>query len=104
MTDAERDRYLDLTLPKGLHQMMEAFNEMKPAERKRLVNRALADLERLRAEAIDEEIETGLSDSQFQRMVDEGMKSFYSEASASVKIDLQPVIEQVQAIMQARGR
>src|ERR1041384_7528673 len=50
MTDEERARYLDLTLPKGMQQMMEAFNEMTPTRRKQIVNRALNDMNRMRDE------------------------------------------------------
>jgi hypothetical protein len=103
MTDTERAHYLDLTLPKGFKQMMEAFNDMQPAQRKQIVNRALADLSRAR-ENMDpndhDHLHTALSDQSTQRIINEGMKSFLSDANAATKIDLQPLIEQMQAIMQ----
>ena len=104
LTDAERAHYLDLTLPKGFKQMMEAFNDMQPAQRKQIVNRALADLSRAR-ENIDpndhDHWHTALSEQSTQRIINEGMKSFLSDANAATKIDLQPLIEQMQAIMQS---
>jgi len=33
--------------------------------------------------------------------VEEGMRSFFSDASAETKLDLQPFIEQIQSIMQS---
>jgi hypothetical protein len=100
LTPEERLRYVDLTLPKGLKQMMEAFNNMPPAKRKQLVNRALADLDRVREETGHLHAERVLSDANLQRIVDEGMKTFIRDASAETKLDLQPLIEQMQNIMQ----
>lgn len=100
MTDAERRRYIDLTLPKGVKQMMEAFNEMTPAKRKQVVNRAMADLNRVREELGRQDAEGSLPDQALKRIIDEGMKSFISDANAETKLDLQPLIEQMQSIMQ----
>ena len=100
MTDAERRQYIDMTLPKGVKQMMEAFNEMTPAKRKQVVNRAMADLNRVREEIGRQDAEGALSDQTVKRLIDEGMKSFISDANAETKLDLQPLIEQMQSIMQ----
>lgn len=100
MTDEEKARYLDLTLPKGMQQMMQAFNEMTPARRKQVVNRALNDLDRMREETGQGEIQRALSDQNVQRIIDEGMKNYLRDATAQTKLDLQPVIEQMQSIMQ----
>ena len=100
MTDEERSRYLDLTLPKGMQQMMVAFNEMTPAKRKQLVTRSLADMNRMREEVGQEELAKTLSDQNVQRIIDEGMKNYISGANSETKLDLQPLIEQMQNIMQ----
>ena len=100
MTEDERHLYLDLTLPKGLKQMMEAFNAMLPAKRKQIVTRALADLDRHRGEIAKKDVNTALADASVQRMIDQGMKSFFTDASADTKLDLQPLVEQIQSIMQ----
>jgi hypothetical protein len=39
-------------------------------------------------------------DENMQKIVDQGLKSFYSEASAETKMDLAPVIEQMQRNLQ----
>ncbi|MEI6084923.1 MAG: hypothetical protein WCS70_11550 [Verrucomicrobiota bacterium] len=100
MTPAERLLYIDLTLPKGLKQMMEAFNEMPAAKRKQIVSRAVADIGRVRDETGHTGAEQALSDANMKRMVDEGMKAFIRDANADTKLDLQPLIEQMQNIMQ----
>jgi hypothetical protein len=100
MTDEERASYLDRTLPKGMQQMMEAFNQMTPVRRKQIVNRALNDMNRMRDEMGQQELTKSLTDQNVQRIIDEGMKNYISGANAETKLDLQPLIEQMQSIMQ----
>ena len=38
-----------------------------------------------------------------QRVIDQGLKSFYSDASADTKLDLAPLIEQMQRNLQGGG-
>ncbi len=88
----EQARFLDLTLPTGFKQMMEAFNKMEPEKRKRFVDKALEEMKQREGEppppVADESIR--------QKMVQQGLKSFYSDASAEVKMDVSPLIEQMQ--------
>jgi hypothetical protein len=100
MNDAEKARYLDLTLPGGMKQMMEAFNKMTPAKRKQLINRAMNDLTRLQSEGNREEFEKTINDENMKRIIDEGMKTYLSEANAASKLEIQPLLEQMQAMMQ----
>ncbi len=100
LTEEERARYIELTLPRGMQQMMEAFNEMPPTKRKQIVNRAMNDLARVREEIPEGRSAPALSDDNFKKIVDEGMKTFIRDASAETKLDLQPLIEQMQSIMQ----
>jgi hypothetical protein len=103
MTPAERAHYLDLTLPKGMKQMMEAFNQMPTEKRKQLVNRALGDLNKARDEAgpnDPDRVRVAFSDPTMQKIINSGMESFLKDANADTKLDLQPLIEQMQNIMQ----
>lgn len=98
LTPDEQNRFLDLTMPEHFKQMMEALNKMTPSDRKRFVNRALKDLQ-------DQEVPDGSrekldQDKHAQRIVEQGLKSFYSEASAATKLDLAPLIEQFQHNLQ----
>jgi len=92
----ERDDFVDRTLPEGFRQMMVAFNKMEPSRRKRYVDRALADLERMDGRESDQENDPALS----QKIVEEGLQAFYSEASAEVKLDFAPLMEQLQRNLQ----
>jgi hypothetical protein len=100
LTPDEQVRFLDLTLPDGFKQMMEALNKMKPEERKRFVNRALKDLQEEEAEGPEGARLRPEQDQHAQRIIEQGLKSFYSEASIETKMDLAPLIEQFQHNLQ----
>lgn len=89
MTDGEKGRYLDLVLPTGFKQMMENLNKMEPAKRKRMIQKAVDNLRSRDPEGEGRR----LSDPQFRKIVDQGMKSFYSEATIEAKMDALPFIE-----------
>ncbi len=95
MTEDERKRFLDLTLPEGFRQLMLALNKMDPAKRKKIVERVLDDIEKDNPEAHER-----INRAEVQKMIAQGMDSFYSEASADVKLDFAPVIEQLQRATQ----
>lgn len=93
----EQGRFLDLTLPEGFKQMMDAFNKMDPVKRKQFVEKALADMKQHEGEEVPKN-----DDPNVQKIVQQGMKSFYSEANADVKMDLSPLIEQMQKNLQGK--
>jgi len=93
LTPSEQDAYLDATLPTGFQQLMESFNKMDPVKRKQLVADALARMKEHEGEGPP----PGDQDSHLaQHVVDQGLKSFYRDANADVKLDLAPLVEQMQ--------
>jgi len=98
LTPDEQGQFLDATLPTGFKQMMDSFNKMDHARRKQFVDRALA---RMRQDE-GERPPPNLDDKNVQRIVDQGLRSFYSDANADVKLDLAPLIEQMQRNVQGR--
>ena len=92
----EQDAYLDATLPTGFDQMMDAFNRMDPLKRKQFVANALEHMK----EHPGDGPAPGADANMAQHVVDQGMKSFYREADADVKLDLAPLIEQMQINLQ----
>lgn len=95
MSDAERKEFLELTLPEGFRQLMLALNKMTPEARKKIVDRALDDIERE-----SPEIAGRIESEDAQKVISEGLGSFYEEASADVKMDFAPVIERLQRATQ----
>lgn len=92
LTPEEQGRFLDATLPTGFRQMMENFNRMDPAKRKQFVDRALSQMKAREGNAPQRPID----DANVQKIVNQGMRSFYNDASAEVKLDMAPLIEEMQ--------
>lgn len=101
LTPDEQGRFLDATLPTDFKQLMEAFNKMEPAKRKEFVNHALDEMKKHEGDAPP----PSQGDDQLRdRVVDQGLKSFYKDANSDVKLDLAPLIEQMQHNLQGGGR
>ena len=89
MSAEEKSRYLDKVLPTGFKQMMENFNKMEPGKRKRMVQKAVDDLQ---AHGVERE-GRDVNNPQFKKIVDQGLKSFYSDATIDAKMDALPFLE-----------
>jgi len=101
LTPEERDRFLEKTLPRGYSQLMQAFNKMPPEQRKGIVERALSDLDAAAARD-GNPADRALSNEQAEKMISLGLDAFYSDASAETKMDLAPIVDRFQQIMQGR--
>lgn len=99
MSAQEQMRFLDLTLPTGFKQMMDALNKMTPEKRKQFVEKTLADMKKHEGEDATDEERKNL-DTNGQKIIDQGFKAFYSDASAETKMDVAPLIEQLQKNLQ----
>ena len=104
MTAGERSRYLDLVLPRGLQQMMDAINRMPRDERQAMVDEALVEMKKGQRDPEQRAFEEQVGEDQLQRIVDEGLRSYLRDASAEAKLDLQPLIEQMQVQMRRLDR
>jgi len=93
LTPEEQAGFLDKTLPTGFKQMMESLNRMEPAKRKQFVEHTLRDMR-------EHEGEDPKIDANARKMMDQGFKSFYNDASTEVKMDVAPLIEQLQKNLQ----
>lgn len=97
LTPDEQSAYLDATLPTGFKEMMESFNKMDPVKRKQFVSRALEQMKEHQGDGPPPDA----AQSQIaQHVIDQGLKSFYKDASADTKLDLAPLVEQMQLNLQ----
>ena len=96
MTPDERSRFLDLTLPQGMHELMVALNKMKPEKRRKIVEDALTKMRNA-----DPAGAPPPNDPQTQKIISEGLESFYKDSSPEVKLDFAPLIEQIQKTTQS---
>ncbi len=96
LTKEEQGAFLDATLPADFKQLMDVFNKMEPAKRKEFVARAVEEVKKHAGEEPPSDVDDGTR----AKIVDQGLKSFYADANADTKIDLAPLIEQMQRNLQ----
>ena len=97
LSPEEQWYFMERRIGRAFDQMMQAFNDMDREERKKIVERTLNDMRRNgngngpalgRLEGQDREF--------VERVTTEGFRAYYEEASAETKLDLAPVLEQMQ--------
>ncbi len=96
MTEEEQRFFMEKRIGKAFDQMMQSFNDMEREERQRIVERTLNQMRR------DGEQRRGLdrledTDPEMaEKIINEGLRAYYQEADADTKLDLAPVLEQMQ--------
>lgn len=117
MTDAEKEQFLEDTLPTGFKQMMTAFEEMPEDKRQKAVSEAIKRLKKAREEqdadlaaADDEkskekgkrrERDPELTPELQAKVMKMGLNSFYRDSSAQTKAELAPFMEELQKTMES---
>jgi peptidoglycan/xylan/chitin deacetylase (PgdA/CDA1 family) len=115
MTEEERGKFIDATLPTGFKQMMDAFAELPDAKRKKVVDDAIKNLREARDDGSagpsgPRTADYGtngpppLSPELEQKVRSLGLKAYYSQSSAETKAELAPLVEEIQnQIRNGRG-
>ena len=117
MNDTEKVQFIEATMPSGFKQMLTSFEELPEAKRKQAIERAMTQMKKARDAAEqdgfvaendpDRDMER-LSPEVQQRVVQIGLKSYYSQSSAQTKAELAPLLEEMQQLMESgmlfRGR
>ena len=95
----EKNLFVDLTIVETMGRFMEALDQMPPEQRKEFVEKGLSEIregrteaEMARAQEMDEDLLTKISE--------EGMRAYFNEASADTKLDLAPLMEAMNEVMQ----
>lgn len=99
LSPREQALFVDLTLVESMTRWMQALEGMPKEERKRFVERGLAQFEDGVAEE-DMERMQDLGNELLQRMTAEGFQAYLSETSAETKMDLAPLMEAMSKVMQ----
>ena len=92
------------TIDEHFNSMMNAFNDMSKSERAEMIRKISKDMEnddhgRRELERLKEEDKEIL-----EQIVERGMRSYYKEANAEVKLDLAPLMQEIQERMQRLHR
>lgn len=104
LAQPEKERFINLTIEKSMETFMKAIDSLDPEQRRKFVEDGLREIEDGRTE---EEMQRTreMSEDLLRRITDEGMKSYFANASADTKIDLAPLMEAMDDVMKGmRGR
>ena len=119
MDDREKVEFIEATLPSGFKQMLNSFEELPEAKRRQAIDRAMTQMKKAREAAEEDGFVASndddpdgdmgkLSPDAQQRVVQIGLKSYYSQSSAQTKAELAPLLEEMQQLMESgilfRGR
>jgi hypothetical protein len=104
LTPDEQRFFFEKRVGRAFEQMMQSFNEMDREERKRVVERSLRQM---RENGGGGGGPGGSMEEQDREMVEKiaeaGFNAYYSEASVETKIDLAPLMEEMQSAMSRVG-
>lgn len=96
LTQEERARFLQETVEQHFKSVMKAFNKMPREERQKLVRQAMKDMDRERPDGRNLERLRQEDEKIFETVVEKGLGAYYEDASAETKMDLAPLMEQMQ--------
>jgi hypothetical protein len=104
LSPEERKLFVDLTVTESMNRFIAALDELKPAERRRFVMQALREIDDGRT--AEEMVRVrALGDNLLDRISEEGMKAYFTKSSADTKLDLAPLLEAMDEVMQGmRGK
>jgi hypothetical protein len=99
LSRSEKTTFVELTVTESMNRMMEALDAMPAEERKRFVEQGLDEVASGRTE---EEMERAreLGDDLLAKVTEEGMRAYYEKASTDTKLDLAPLMEAMNEVMQ----
>jgi hypothetical protein len=103
LTKEERARFLEETVEHHFKSVMKAFNQMPREERQRFVRQAMNDMNRNQPDGRNMDRLKQDDEQVFDRVVDKGLGAYYQDASAETKMDLAPLLEQMQQRLRGFG-
>jgi len=99
MTDEEKARFIEATLPTGFKQMIGAFEQMPDDKRRKMIDDALKNLRSGKNRPAGDPSQVSPELEAKIRTI--GLNSFYSQSSAQTKAELAPLLEELQRQMES---
>ena len=100
MTEAERMKFIEATLPTGMKQTLDAFSKLPPERRKKIVDDSLKRMKEQGVNNADGGFGKNgappLSPELEQKVRELGLQQFYTGSDAETKAELAPLLEQMQ--------
>ncbi|MFD2255072.1 hypothetical protein ACFSSA_00150 [Luteolibacter algae] len=99
LSQDEKNLFIDLTIVETMSRFMEALDQMPEDQRKKFVQQGLNEIREGRTE---EEMERAkeMDENLLTKISEEGMKAYFDKASADTKLDLAPLMEAMNEVMQ----
>lgn len=102
MTEEEQRFFLEKRLGRAFEQIMIAFNEMDREERQAIVERSLEEMRENGRVGPGPDLEE--EDPEIvEKITEAGLRAYYQEASAETKLDLAPLMEEMQRSIERGG-
>ena len=102
LSPEEQLYFLERRVARAFQQMMVSFNEMERDERQRIVERTLKRMKENTDGGPQGDLD-GDDPELAGKIADAGLKAYYSDASVETKIDLAPLLEEMQRTMGRMG-
>lgn len=99
LSPTEKNLFIDLTIMESMGRFMEALDQMPEEQRKKFVEQGLKEIREGRTE---EEMARAreMDDNLLTKISEEGMRAYFDKASADTKLDLAPLMEAMNEVMQ----
>jgi hypothetical protein len=105
MTEEEKGAFIEATMPAGFKQMLSAFQQLPADRQRRVIDQTFRQL---RATGAGTPSGTNgipqINADLLIRMQTDGLNNAYSQSSAETQVELAPVLEELQRVMQTGGR
>lgn len=99
LSTREKNLLVDLTIVESMGKFMDALDQMPEAQRKSFVEKGLRDIQEGRT-AQEMENAREMDESLLKKISEEGMRAYFDKASADTKLDLAPLMEAINGVMQ----
>lgn len=99
LSSFEKKLFIDLTVRESMGKFMEALDSLPPEKRREFVEKGLKEIQSGRTEA-EMEKALELDDELLEVIANEGMRAYFEDASTDTKLDLAPLMESMNEVMQ----
>lgn len=99
LNQREKNLFIDLTIVESMGKFMEALDQMPPNQRRQFVEQGLKEIQEGRTEAEIERLQE-MDEQLLAKISAEGMRAYFNEANADTKLDLAPLMEAMNEVMQ----
>ncbi len=99
LSPSERSLFIELTIAESMNKFMEALDQMPAKDRQKFVKQGLAEIEKGKT-AEDMRRTQELGDDVMNKITEEGMRAYFEKANSETKLDLAPLMESMNEVMQ----